>query len=255
MRSNVLKPLPPEDMGQLGALLDEALDQAWVAVQPIRRARDGAAVGWEALLRTHAEGLPGPLDILEAARRLDRTDDVGRRARRLAAGVHRAGTELFVNLWPTDLLDPDLGSVDCPLRPFADQVILEITEHLPLETMPGLQRRLTELRRIGFRLAVDDFGAGHAGLSSWARIEPEILKVDRRITSGLPECRAMRRILGGALELARQSGSVVVAEGIETVAQLRTCVEAGCDLLQGYLLGMPAAPEQAEPALNVAWGP
>lgn len=247
----MLATLPFEATVSLGSRLDEALELAWMALQPICRGSDGSVVGHEALLRTRSSALRGPLEILEAARRLDRMEDVGRRTRRLSAALLQPGADLYVNLWPSDLLDPDLGSDECALRPIADRVVLEITEHLPIEAVPGLTSRLQRLRALGFRIALDDFGAGHAGLSSWARLEPEILKVDRRITSGLPECRAMRRILEGAVELASHSASIVVAEGIETVPQLEACVAAGCHLVQGYLLGMPA-PMPAQTAA-VAW--
>lgn len=239
----MLAPWPTTSQPDMHHQLDDAIAKAWMAFQPILTS-DGRVYGYEALLRSDAAFARSPLEILSLAAQLDRAHDVGRVARRLAAGSAPAGGHLFVNVGADELLDPVLGSVDCPLRRIADRVVLEITEQQPVAAIPHLQERLLGLRSLGFRIALDDFGAGHATVASWKVVRPDVLKVDRSIVGRLPGCALARSILEGAVALAHRAGGVVVAEGIETEAQRATVVAVGCDLLQGYLLGRPVAPDQ-----------
>lgn len=238
----MLAPWPTGFQLDLHHQLDHALETAWMAFQPIR-SRYGGVYGYEALLRSHSAVLRSPLDILEVAHHLRRDHDVGRVARQITAATAPKDFDLFVNVGPSELLDPVLGSEDCPLRPLARRVVLEITEQESLDVVPDLQRRLAALRRAGFRIAVDDYGAGHATLSSWSLVRPDILKVDRAIAGSLPGSLASRRMMEQTCDLAHAVGCLVVAEGIETEMQRAICVEIGCDLLQGYHLGRPVAPD------------
>ena len=96
------------------------------------------------------------------------------------------------------------------------------------------------LRALGFKIAVDDLGAGYAGLASLAALEPEIVKIDMSLIRGVENHPTKRRVVGAITTLCRELGSQVVAEGVETDAERASVSAAGVDLIQGYLYGKPA---------------
>src|SRR5262249_5525459 len=118
---------------------------------------------------------------LSAAERLDRLPELGRRSRWLvaqAAVEAPADALIFVNLHTRDLLDPLLLAPEMPLTKIASRVVLEITERATLDDVKDVRARISALRAIGFRVAVDDLGAGYAGLASFALLEPDFVKFD-----------------------------------------------------------------------------
>src|SRR5262249_54327086 len=137
--------------------------------------------GYEALLRSGEPSLPHPGAVLDAAERLDRLDQLGRKVRSSAPAPMMERPDagcLFVNLHTYDLLDPALTSPDSPLAEIAHRVVLEITERASLQAIQDVRERVAVLRHMGFRIAIDDLGAGYAGLTSFAALEPEIVKLD-----------------------------------------------------------------------------
>jgi EAL domain-containing protein (putative c-di-GMP-specific phosphodiesterase class I) len=104
------------------------------------------------------------------------------------------------------------------------------------------------LRALGYQIAVDDLGAGYAGLTSLAQLQPELIKIDMSLVRDIDREPTRRMLVGMMLGVAREMGMTVVAEGVETVAERDTLIELGCDLLQGYLFARPGA---AFPAVAV----
>ena len=96
---------------------------------------------------------------------------------------------------------------------------------------------------MGFRIALDDLGAGYAGLTSFAQIRPEIVKLDMALVRGIDADPLKRRLVRSVIDVSRDIGTLVVGEGVETDAERDTLVELGCHLLQGYLFGKPARRE------------
>lgn len=230
------------DRAGLHASFDRALESLSLVYQPIVDRRLRKTSGYEALLRTKEPTMPHPGALLEAAERLGRMRDVGRRVRSIAANTFRPTDEdmsLFVNLHPSDLLDPDLYSRNAPLTKIASNVVLEITERAALDDITEMKHRVAELRQRGFRLAVDDLGAGYAGLTSFATFEPEVVKLDMSLIRGIESSAVKRHVVESMTRLCRELDMKVVAEGIETMAELATIIDIGCDFLQGYLLGRP----------------
>ena len=183
-----------------------------------------------------------PSQLLGAAERTNALDELGRAVRaRAAAGAAPAieSALLFVNLHPQDLADPELGAPDSPLLAIADRVVLEITERASLGGIDQLQGRIAELRKLGFRIAVDDLGAGYAGLTSFALLEPEIVKLDMSLTRGIDRSSVKQKLVGSIGALCREMGITIVVEGVETVEERDTLVGLGCDLMQGHLFGYP----------------
>jgi EAL domain-containing protein (putative c-di-GMP-specific phosphodiesterase class I) len=179
---------------------------------------------------------------LDAAERLGRLPKLSHKIWTAAAASFSRAEEnalLFVNLHPADLADPLLGSPASPLSAIAHRVILEITERASFERIDGARERLAELRRLGFRIAVDDLGAGYAGLTSFASIEPQFAKLDASIVRGVERSRTKQKIIGSIVSLCNELSIIVVAEGVETIDERDALVDLGCDLFQGYLFGKP----------------
>jgi len=239
------------DRAALELSFNRALTSVWIAYQPIIRAKDGQLYGYEALLRSSEPSLPHPGAVIDAAERLDRLDELGQTVRAAAPEpMHTAsGAKLFVNLHPRDLADETLFVADSPLGRMASRVILEITERATLDEVRDVRERLVRLRAMGFRLAVDDLGAGYAGLSSFATLEPEIIKLDMTLIRGIDANPVKRAVVEKMTLLAHELNVAVVAEGVETVAERDVLVTVGCDMMQGYLF---AKPGRAFP--DVKWG-
>jgi EAL domain-containing protein (putative c-di-GMP-specific phosphodiesterase class I) len=93
---------------------------------------------------------------------------------------------------------------------------------------------------MGFRIALDDLGAGYAGLTSFTQLEPEFVKLDMELIRGIHQHEMKRKIVRSMVELCHDMGKCIVAEGVETLEECRAIVDLGCDLLQGYFLAKPA---------------
>lgn len=234
----------------LEVTLQRALASLWIAYQPIVLANSGEVYAYEALLRSDEPTLPHPGAVLDAAARLGRLLVVGRAVRRLApVAMANAGAEalLFVNLHVSDLVDDELGSPESPLTAMASRVVLEITERNSLDSIPDVRERVARLREVGFRIAIDDLGAGYAGLSSFAHLEPEFVKLDMSLVRDVHKVAVKRKLVRSMTTLCKDMGIVVVAEGIETAEERDAVTALGCDLLQGYLF---AKPGRAFPKVN-----
>jgi EAL domain-containing protein (putative c-di-GMP-specific phosphodiesterase class I) len=202
----------------------------------------GRIYAYEALLRSRDPALPGPGALLDAAELLDRLEDVGRAVRILVAGpLERIESDalLFVNLHPRDLEDEHLSSSFSPLCRHAERVVFEITERTALETVQNVRGSVEALRAQGYRIAIDDLGAGYSGLSSFTELLPDLVKLDMSLVRGIDSDPARQELVGTMTSACREMGLSIVAEGIETVAERELLVSLGCDLLQGFLFGKP----------------
>lgn len=239
------------DHAGLEVSLDRALDTLWIAFQPIVDVKTHTIHAFESLLRSNEPALPHPGAVLDAAERLGRLDALGRIVRERAAREVAEAPELrlFVNLHVRDLLDPDLSDPEAALSKIANRVVLEITERSSLEDVRDARMRVAALRELGFRIAVDDMGAGYAGLSSFALLEPDVVKLDMSLIRDVHRSATKRRVIRSMTELSKGMGIEVVAEGVETAEERDVLIELGCELLQGYLFAKPG-----KPFPSVAWG-
>jgi EAL domain-containing protein (putative c-di-GMP-specific phosphodiesterase class I) len=231
----------PGDVAGLEAAFARGLQGLWMAYQPIVHA-DGRVFGHEALMRSDLRALPNPGAMFDAAERLGRVHDLGRtiRARAAASPNGTSGASLFVNVHALELTDADLYAPSAPLSARAGGVVLEITERSSFERVQDLRAKIKTLRELGYRIAVDDLGAGYAGLTSFAALEPDVVKLDMALIRGVDSEPIKQRLVGSMARLCRDLGILVVAEGVETAAEKDVLVDLGCDLLQGYLFGRPA---------------
>jgi EAL domain-containing protein (putative c-di-GMP-specific phosphodiesterase class I) len=230
------------DRAALEARFDKAVGSLWTAFQPIVSMSEGRVFAYEALVRTEEKTLVSPNALLDAAERLGRLHDIGRGVRQRAAEAlpHMPpGVFAFVNLHPEDLKDLDLYDRGSILPRSAGRVVLEMTERASLDDIHDLGERTGRLRAMGFRIAVDDLGAGYAGLSSLARLEPEFIKLDMSLVRDVHVNPVKQQLVSSMTGLARALGIGAVAEGVETIEELETLVAAGLDLFQGYYFARP----------------
>jgi EAL domain-containing protein (putative c-di-GMP-specific phosphodiesterase class I) len=149
---------------------------------------------------------------------------------------------LFVNVHARELLDDTLYDRASALAESAARVVLEITERAHLETVPDVESRISRLRALGFRIAIDDIGAGYSGLNSFTMLHPDLIKLDMALVRGIDRDPVKRRLAGLLIQLCKDLGISVVGEGVETGAERDALLQLGCDLLQGFLFGRPEAP-------------
>ena len=120
------------------------------------------------------------------------------------------------------------------------RIMFEFTENERMTDVTHVQRIITEYRKHGFATALDDFGAGYAGLNLLASFQPDFIKLDMELIRGIATSPARQTIVSGVIMMARQLGVAVIAEGVETEAELMALRAAGIQLFQGYLFAKPA---------------
>lgn len=245
------------DRAGLEARFARALEHMWIAFQPLVDPAKRRIVGYEALLRSREPSLPDPGAVLEAAEKLDRLHDVGRRVRSLAAMafVRAPGDALlFVNVHTRDLLDETLYRTDGPLVDVAHRVVLEITERTAVDSIKDAPERVARLRSLGFQIAIDDLGAGYAGLSSFALLEPEVVKLDMSLVRDVHKSQIRRRLVESMTASAkrwacaswprasRRPTSSCACEGAAASSRRATCSRS-----RGLPSRRPISPERYAP--------
>lgn len=221
-----------------------------IALQPIVSLEDGSVVGVEALSRFALEPSRGPDHWFAeaAAVGLGMQLELFAVDRALALLPRLPGpVRMAVNVGPDTFCSPDLlGLLE---RSTPDRVTVELTEHVGVEDFPALRRACQALRARGAQVSIDDTGAGFASLSLVLQVAPEVIKLDRELTSGI-DLDPVRRALAGALVgFGAETGAAVVAEGIETAAELAVLRELGIAYGQGFYLGRPGPVEDLEALL------
>jgi EAL domain-containing protein (putative c-di-GMP-specific phosphodiesterase class I) len=253
--TGAIRKLDPQQVSEELVELEDKFDRCVATVamhyQPIVWAvpwqdRQPCIFGYEALLRTGDKALPHPGAILDAAERLERTTKLGRLLRtRVAQCFADAPAErgvAFVNLHADDLFDRTLTSPFSPLTKVASRVVLEITERNSLDGFADVRYRVAELRDLGFRIAIDDLGGGHARMSHFTPLDTDFVKLDMSLVRDIDSHPVKQRLVESITQLCRENDTKVIGEGVETDAEAETLIRLGCDLLQGYLIARPAPP-------------
>jgi EAL domain-containing protein (putative c-di-GMP-specific phosphodiesterase class I) len=180
--------------------------------------------------------------FIAAAEHLKRLNQLGRKVRALIAaqlGEAPAGVDTFVNLHPLDIGDPTLFDPASPLSAFASRVVLELTERAGLDDVDDIPGRMARLRAMGFRVAVDDLGAGYAGLSSVATLAPDVIKLDVTLIRGIHDDERRQRMVASLAGLFKELKTPTVVEGVETPSERDAVRALGADIMQGYLFARP----------------
>ncbi len=230
---------------QLTLDFDRALEALFMVYQPVIDWQARVTFGYEALVRSSETSLPHPGALFDAAETLGRLTDLGRAIRSKCSepvGAVPRDASLFVNLHAQDLLDESLYEPSSALAKIAPRVILEITERAHIEQVNDVERRVARLRALGFRIAIDDIGAGYSGLNTFAIVQPDVVKLDITLVRGVDTDAVKRKLVGALRTLCTDLGIMVVAEGVETPNERDTLVQLGCNYFQGYLFARPAPP-------------
>ncbi len=218
-----------------------AIDRAWMAFQPIVDIKSKRVFAYEALLRTDEESLRRTDIFIATAERLGKVHQLGRTVRSAVAKAANEAPDdalLFVNVHGLELTDEELFSAGAGLGGLAGKVVLEITERTGLDPAAG-PTRVAMLRKLGYRIAVDDLGAGYAALGALATLEPDVVKLDMSLVRSIEQHPVKQRVVAAIANLCKELGSRVVAEGVETTAELDVIARAGIELIQGYLFAKP----------------
>ena len=234
--------------------LRRALERAELLLhyQPLASVRTGRVVGAEALLRwQHPErGLLMPADFINVAEETGLIVPIGEWVLRAACAQARAwqkaglpGLRIAVNLSARQFMQPGLIEAvtrtlfESRLRP--ERLDLEITESIAMQNAGLTVRMLSALQDMGVRVSIDDFGTGYSSLSYLKNFHIHALKVDGSFVEGLPADANDAAIVAATIAMAHSLNLVVVAEGVESDAQLDFLRVQGCDEFQGYLLSRP----------------
>jgi EAL domain-containing protein (putative c-di-GMP-specific phosphodiesterase class I) len=228
--------------------------------QPIVRLVDGAVHGQEALMRAQVRGrLVLGAELVAAAVAHDRlmAFDVRARTAALELGFPQLppGQMLHVNFTPAAIYDPGIclrTTWAAARRVGADlqRVCFEVVEAEAFPDLDLLRAVLARCRERGARVALDDLGAGDSSLACLDALRPDVIKLDRGLVGGIDADRARRRMVEALVDHAHELGAEVVAEGIETPAELAAVRALGADLGQGHQLARPAErPGQVHPGL------
>lgn len=244
----VLEPATPLATGCAGCRGGKAFPVEFsMAFQPIIDSNMGRIFAFEALVR--GRGGASAASVLAAV------DDANRyafdqrcrvRAIELAAelGIAELGALLSINFMPNAIYRPEvcirttLETAERVGFP-TDRIIFEFTEDQKIREPDRVRAIVDAYRKMGFRTAIDDFGAGFAGLNLLADLQPDIVKLDMALIRNIHDSRPRRAIVKGIVEACRSIGIDVIAEGIETGAEQRVLEELGIALFQGYYFARP----------------
>ena len=235
-----------DELRSLEDKLSRCMQGLTMHYQPIVHAETRGRFGYEALLRSTDKSLPHPGAILDAAERLEKIPTLGRAVRaQVARSIAESPIErgcVFVNLHLLDLFDKQLTSAFSPLTKVSSRVVLEITERTSLEGQADVRYRVQELRELGFKIAIDDLGGGHARMGTFSPLDFDFVKLDMSLVRDMDKHPMKQRLVKSITELCREHNTKVIGEGVETEGEARTLIDLGCDLLQGYLIARPAPP-------------
>jgi diguanylate cyclase (GGDEF)-like protein/PAS domain S-box-containing protein len=239
----------------------------FIVYQPIVSLRDATLTGFEALIRwRHPErGLISPAEFIpvaeetglitvigkwvleESCRQISRWQTADRLSKPLVISVNVSGRQLAQE----DLVQSVREILD-QTGIVPQQLKLEITESVVMDQVESSISRLNGLRGLGVQLSIDDFGTGYSSLSYLHRLPADALKIDRSFVMRMLEQSENSEIIRTIITLAKTLGLLVVAEGVETLEQVRQLKLLGCDLGQGFLFSRPMIAEDAENLVQAA---
>ncbi|WP_338033228.1 bifunctional diguanylate cyclase/phosphodiesterase [Desulfobulbus alkaliphilus] len=216
--------------------------------QPIIHLQTRQIYGYEGLIRGPVNTiLHAPTRLFEAATSAGRLAELDLLCRRVVikrfAQLGLSG-RLFINVDPSSLAHETFREgVTLELIEQAginpSQVIIELTETRPVEDVQLMRQAMIHYRKMGFRVALDDLGAGYSGLKLWSEIRPDIVKIDRHFIQGIDEDRTKQQFVIAILKTATALGARVITEGVETEREYATLRKIGVEMVQGYYFCRP----------------
>ncbi len=229
-----------------------AKQQFTLSLQPQLRAVDNKIYGFEALLRwKHPErGMVSPEDFIPILENSQHMIELGywiiHRCFELAIMIKKQGltdVKIAINLSAGQFIDTNLPSfLQGLLDEFslsADSFELELTEQTLVKDIDHTIVMMDRLKVMGFSFAIDDFGTGYSSLAYIKKMPIDVIKIDKSFVFGMLENHADYQIIMSTIAMVKNLGLTVIAEGVETAAQLRSLTENDCDLIQGYYFSKP----------------
>jgi EAL domain-containing protein (putative c-di-GMP-specific phosphodiesterase class I)/CheY-like chemotaxis protein len=230
------------DLNALEVTFQKALDELYMAFQPILCWSKRSIVGYEALVRSRSTELSNPATLFSAAHKVGRFHDLGRRIRQLGPeALYPTPHKLFLNVDALDLEDDTLFNTHSLFADMADRIVLELTERISLDGIMDAYERVAQLRAKGYAIAIDDLGAGYAGLSYFGAIEPDLCKLDMSLVRDIHLSPTKQAIVAGMVRMCNDLDITLICEGVETRAELEALLRLDCDVFQGYLFARPSA--------------
>lgn len=230
-------------------LLETILDHRVYSVyEPIVEVESRTVFGYEALARgPEGSRFHSPLAFFAAAEENDlvfELDCVCRESGLRGAVDFPSGTKLFLNIRPTTIHDPSFRGKrlieTLERRQLAPtDVVFEISEQESIRSFGAFREMRDYYRSLGFQFALDDTGAGYAGLEELLEVEPDYIKIDRAMVSGVDQDPARQDVLAAILQLADKMGAQVIGEGLDTLEELEMLGRLGIRFGQGWLFGRP----------------
>lgn len=230
-------------------LLETILDQRIYSVyEPIVEVSSRTVFGYEALARgPERSRFHSPISLFTAAEEHDlvfELDCACRESGLRGAVDFPSGTKLFLNIRPTTIHDPSFHEDRLietleKRRLAPHDVVFEISEQESIRSFGAFREMLDHYRRLGFQFALDDTGAGYAGLEELVEVEPDYIKIDRSMVSGVDQDPARQDVLAAVLQLADKMGAQVIGEGLDTLEELEMLGRLGIRFGQGWLFGHP----------------
>lgn len=227
---------------------DRALTTHFHAIWDLR---NDSVYGWECLTRglSPEGGTIPPMRLFSVAAATNMTFPLDRLARQTALrNAHAAALpgRLFINFLPTAIYDPVFclkTTVDLAMTLGLDpsRIVFEVVESEHIRDEDHLKTIVDYYRDKGFRVALDDVGSGYSSLNLLVALNPDVIKVDLKIVRGIDSQPANQAVFEALVGIARKTGALVLAEGVETAAELAWCRDHGADLAQGFFWGPPEA--------------
>lgn len=226
-----------DEAERLARTLDQGLFT--IVYQPIVDLRKRTTFAYEALVRP--EQFKSPPEMIDTAVRAGRVGELGRAMREVTV-ANCIDFPLFVNIHPNELNERYLVQPDDPIFRHSEELFLELTEAVPLSKLDVSANVLREIGDRGVHVVVDDLGSGYSNLRYLADLNPKVVKIDRELVTGLTQGSRRFTLMRNLVRMCIELQARVVAEGIETAAELQAVIDAGVHMGQGYVLARPAFP-------------
>jgi EAL domain-containing protein (putative c-di-GMP-specific phosphodiesterase class I) len=237
---------------------DESSFPLRIAFQPIVDLQSGHAYAYEALVRgPNGEGAASVLSQVTPENRyvFDQACRVAAIKAAVAAGILETDARLSINFLPNAVYSP-VACIQLTLKTAREvglptnRLIFEFTENEQIDA-DHLRNIVDSYRQMGFETAIDDFGAGHAGLGLLANLQTDVIKLDMELVRGIDTSLPRRLIVGSLVGLAASMNMRVIAEGVETIEELETLQGCGVRFVQGYLFAKPGLETLPRPDATV----
>ncbi|MCW8982655.1 MAG: EAL domain-containing protein, partial [Gammaproteobacteria bacterium] len=219
-----------------------------VLFQPIVQNKTHDIFGYEALIRGPSNSpLHAPVTLFETAVRNGRLVELELLCREVSIKQFKhlnLPGKLFLNASPETLFQPDFRS-GCTLSMLdqmglsPERVVIELTEQYPLENYDVVREALHHYKEMGFEIAIDDLGAGYAGLRMWSELRPDYVKIDRHFMQDIHEDKVKQEFVRSIRNIARELDCLVIGEGVETAKEYQIISKMGLEFCQGYYFARP----------------